>query len=127
MGQKQLHRWHMMKMAEVGKITLKEAGEKLGVSYRQAKRIRRAIRDRGMKGLIHGNRGRPSHRGHPDSGVLRVRADLLGRQRLLQRCAVHRGPVRLSVLVDSVVRALPELVAQRGSGGRRPPFQQGVS
>ena len=51
-----------MKMAEVGKITLKEAGEKLGVSYRQAKRIRRAIRDRGMKGLIHGNRGRPSHR-----------------------------------------------------------------
>jgi transposase len=51
-----------MKMAEVGKITLKEAGEKLGVSYRQAKRIRRAIRDRGMKGLVHGNRGRPSHR-----------------------------------------------------------------
>ena len=62
MGQKQLQRWHVMKMAEVGKITLKEAGEKLGVSYRQAKRIRRAIRDKGIKGLIHGNRGRPSHR-----------------------------------------------------------------
>jgi hypothetical protein len=25
MGQKELHRWHLMKMAEVGKITLKEA------------------------------------------------------------------------------------------------------
>ena len=62
MGQKQLQRWHVMKMAEVGKITLKEAGEKLGVSYRQAKQIRRAIRDKGIKGLIHGNRGRPSHR-----------------------------------------------------------------
>ncbi|MCJ7641571.1 MAG: ISNCY family transposase [Desulfobacterales bacterium] len=61
MGQKQLQRWHLMKMVEVGKITLKEAGERIGVSYRQAKRIGRAIRERGMKGLVHGNRGRPSN------------------------------------------------------------------
>jgi len=51
-----------MKMVEVGKITLKEAGEKIGVSYRQAKRIRRAIKEKGMRGLIHGNTGRPSLR-----------------------------------------------------------------
>jgi len=62
MGQKELHRWHLMKMVEVGKITLKEASEKIGVSYRQGKRIWRAIRDIGIKGLVHGNRGRPSHR-----------------------------------------------------------------
>ena len=62
MGQRQLQRWHVMKMVEVGKITLKEASEKIGVSYRQAKRIAGAIRDRGMKALVHGNRGRPSHR-----------------------------------------------------------------
>jgi hypothetical protein len=37
----------LMKMVEVGKIALKEAGEKIGVSYRQAKRIGRAIQDRG--------------------------------------------------------------------------------
>jgi transposase len=61
MGQKQLQRWHLMKMVEVGKITLKEAGEKIGVSYRQAKRIRRAIKLRGMRGLVHGNMGRPSN------------------------------------------------------------------
>jgi transposase len=61
MGQKQLQRWHLMKMVEVVKITLKEAGERIGVSYRQAKRIGRAIRERGIKGLIHGNRGRPSN------------------------------------------------------------------
>jgi len=61
MGQKQLQRWHLMKMVEVGKITLKEAAERIGVSYRQAKRIGRAIRGRGMKGLVHGNRGRPSN------------------------------------------------------------------
>ena len=39
MGQKQLQRWHLMKMVVVGKITLREAGERIGVSYRQAKRI----------------------------------------------------------------------------------------
>ena len=61
MGQKQLQRWHLMKMVEVGKITLKEAAERIGVSYRQAKRIGRAIRERGIKGLVHGNRGRPSN------------------------------------------------------------------
>ncbi len=61
MGQKQLQRWHLMKMVELGKITLREAGEKIGVSYRQAKRIGRAIRERGIKGLVHGNRGRPSN------------------------------------------------------------------
>jgi transposase len=62
MGQKQLQRWHLIKMVEGRKITLREAGEKMGVSYRHAKRIRRAIRERGIKGLVHGNRGQPSKR-----------------------------------------------------------------
>ena len=61
MGQKELKRWHLMELVKGGKITLREAGEKIGVSYRQAKRIRRAIRDRGIKALVHGNRGRPSN------------------------------------------------------------------
>lgn len=56
-----------MKMVEGRKITLREAGEKMGVSYRHAKRIRRAIRGRGIKGLVHGNRGRPSKRRIDDS------------------------------------------------------------
>jgi hypothetical protein len=59
MGQKELKRWHLMELVKTGKITLREAGERIGVSYRQAKRIGRAIRDRGIKGLVHGNRGRP--------------------------------------------------------------------
>ena len=48
-----------MGLVEVGKITLKEAWEKIGVSYRQAKRIRRAVKERGVRGLLHGNVGRP--------------------------------------------------------------------
>src|SRR3989304_9750563 len=61
MGQRELKRCHLMEMVEVGKITLREAGERIGVSYRQAKRIGQAIRERGIKGLVHGNRGRPSN------------------------------------------------------------------
>ena len=36
MGQRELKRWHLMEMVKVGKITLREAGEKIGVSYRHA-------------------------------------------------------------------------------------------
>ena len=61
MGQRELKRWHLMELVKGGKITLKEAGEKIGVSYRQDKRIRGAIREKGIKALVHGNRGRPSN------------------------------------------------------------------
>lgn len=60
MGQKQLQRLRVLEMVEVGRITLKEAGEKIGVSYRQTKRIRRAVKEKGIKGLVHGNVGRLS-------------------------------------------------------------------
>ena len=58
MSQRQLQRWHVMGLVEGGKITLGEAAKKIGVSYRQAKRIRRALRIKGVKGIIHGNTGR---------------------------------------------------------------------
>jgi len=32
MGQRELKWYHLMKMAEIGKITLKEASDKIGVS-----------------------------------------------------------------------------------------------
>ena len=47
-----------MGLVKVGKITLKEAAEKIGVSYQQAKRIKRKVKEKGVQGLIHGNTGR---------------------------------------------------------------------
>jgi len=78
MGQRELKRWHLMELVKAGKITLREAGEKIGVSYRQAKRIGRAIRDKGIKGLIHGNRGRPSN--HRPKESLRERVLKLSKE-----------------------------------------------
>jgi transposase len=61
MSQRQLQRYQVMGLVEAGKITLKEAADKIGLSYRQAKRIRKEVRERGARGVIHGNTGKPSN------------------------------------------------------------------
>jgi transposase len=60
MSQKERQRYHLLKMVIGGKITLKETDSLMGVSYRQAKRLKKKLISEGAKGLIHGNRGRPS-------------------------------------------------------------------
>jgi hypothetical protein len=39
LSQRQIQRYRVMSLVEAGKIALKEAAEKIGQSYRQAKRI----------------------------------------------------------------------------------------
>jgi len=63
MSQKQLQRFRVVGLVEIGRITLEEAAVKIGVSYRQAKRICKRVREKGGHGLMHGNVGRsPQHR-----------------------------------------------------------------
>jgi len=59
-SQKERQRYHLLQMVIDGKSTLKDAGERMGVSYRHAKRLKKKLISEGAKGLIHGNRGRPS-------------------------------------------------------------------
>ena len=54
----------MTRVAE-GMLKLREAGEMMRVSYRQAKRIRRRHREEGDAGLVHRGRGRRSNRRRP--------------------------------------------------------------
>jgi transposase len=61
MSQRQLQRLEVMGLVEAGKITLKEGAEKIGMSYRQTKRIRKRVQEKGGRGLIHGNTGKPSN------------------------------------------------------------------
>jgi transposase len=60
MSQKERQRHHLLKMVLDGKNTLKDAGKRMGVSYRHAKRLKKRFITEGAKGLVHGNRGRPS-------------------------------------------------------------------
>jgi transposase len=60
MSQKERQRYHLLKMVIEGKITLKDAGRVMAISYRQAKRLKRKLISEGARGLVHGSRGRPS-------------------------------------------------------------------
>jgi transposase len=48
-----------------GRISIREASERLSISYRQGRRICRRYRREGDKGLLHKGRGRPSNRSKP--------------------------------------------------------------
>jgi len=60
MSQKERQRHHLLQMVLDGKTTLKDAGKRMGISYRHAKRLKKRFITEGAKGLVHGNRGRPS-------------------------------------------------------------------
>ena len=67
MSQKERQRYHLLKMVLESKTTLKHASTMMGVSYRHAKRLKKKLATEGARGLIHGNRGRPSVRAfHPE-------------------------------------------------------------
>ena len=54
----------MGRVAQEG-LKLVDAAAMLQLSYRQVKRLWRRYRQKGSKGLQHGNAGRPSHRSKP--------------------------------------------------------------
>jgi hypothetical protein len=49
MGQKEVLRSYLMKMAEAGKITLKEESEKIGVFFRQGGKLIRSVSGEGRR------------------------------------------------------------------------------
>lgn len=61
MSLKERDRLAVMRRVEDRQMTLKEASQRLKVSYRQGKRLWRAYRVSGDAGLVHGLRGRPSN------------------------------------------------------------------
>ena len=62
MSQKERQRYHLLKMVVAGNITLHDAGRLMAISYRHVKRLKRKLVSEGARGLVHGNRGRPSPR-----------------------------------------------------------------
>jgi predicted DNA-binding protein (UPF0251 family) len=61
MSARQLQRLEVMGLVEAGRMKLKEAAEKIGMSYRQTKRIRKRVKEEGIKGVVHGNTGKASN------------------------------------------------------------------
>jgi transposase InsO family protein len=58
MSQKDLHRVHVVGLTVEGRETVGRAAKLLGISARQMKRLRRKMKQRGIEGLFHANRGK---------------------------------------------------------------------
>lgn len=62
MTQKQLNRYHIIKDSLEGKLTVAAAAKAMGISERQATRLRKGVETEGPEFLIHKNLGRsPPH------------------------------------------------------------------
>jgi transposase InsO family protein len=57
-SQKEIHRIHVIRLSIEGRETVGGGARLLGISVRQMKRLRRKMKERGVRGLLHGNRGK---------------------------------------------------------------------
>ena len=57
-SQRELHRMHIVQLTVEGRESVGRGAKLLGISARQLKRLRRKLKERGVKGLLHGNRGK---------------------------------------------------------------------
>lgn len=73
MTQKELSRYETIKRLINQEINGAEAAKQLGLSIRQTKNIKAAVKERGAKGIIHGHRGKPSHRRFSDTKISRLK------------------------------------------------------
>ena len=65
MSKKERRRLAVLEQVRVGHLTLSAAGELLGLSERQARRVWKRYRQLGDAGLVHRLRGRPGNRSAP--------------------------------------------------------------
>lgn len=63
MTEKEIDRVKILEKVVEGRLTQKKASETLKISLRQTKRLCKRYRSKGVAGLIHLSRGKPSNRG----------------------------------------------------------------
>ncbi len=56
----ELHRADVLQDCKAGRLSNGQAAERLGISVRQVKRLKRRLQAEGVKGLASQQRGRPS-------------------------------------------------------------------
>ena len=57
-SQREFHRMHVVRLTIEGRERVGRGAKLLGISPRQMKRLRRKMKERGVEGLLHGNRGK---------------------------------------------------------------------
>ena len=57
-SQREIHRIHVVRLTIEGRESVGRGAKLLGISPRQMKRLRRKMKERGVEGLLHGNRSK---------------------------------------------------------------------
>ena len=78
-NQKEIHRMHVVRLTLEGRESVGRGAKLLGISPRQMKRLRRKMRERGDRGLAHGNRGKPARNKIASEKIKKVIALARGR------------------------------------------------
>ena len=65
MSQKEIKKYEIIKKLINKELNGTEASKILNLSTRQIRRLKRKVKDQGARGLVHGNRGKPSNRATP--------------------------------------------------------------
>ena len=63
MSAKEARRLQLLELVREGRLSLREAASKMGLGYRQAKRLRKRLAIDGPRGLVHRSRGRDGPNG----------------------------------------------------------------
>lgn len=123
MTQKELTRLEVIQSLEAGRMIGREAATLLGVSERQVKRLRKAYRERGAAGLVHGNRGQPSPQRTPKTVEKQIVALVAAHYRdyndvHVSELLAERHDIAVS---RSTVRRLRQVHGLRGPRRRKAP------
>ena len=90
MSDRDLRRVAVLGQVKSGSWTLVEAAERMGLSYRQTKRLWKRYQDKGAKGVAHGNLGKSSNRAKPKK--LRAKVVRLIREKYSGEVGERFGP-----------------------------------
>jgi len=93
MSRREIDRLAVIRRVVERRLSQKKAGELIGLSTRQVRRLCRAYGRCGPIGLASGKRGMPSNRGLPEE--LRKRAMAIVRERIVVSSAVLPWPKRI--------------------------------
>lgn len=112
MNTKEEHKLHIIKCVVANKLTIKEASDRLKLSERQVKRLKRRLKENGVLSILHRNCGRqPKHTLSPEiqSKILVIKAEkeyknanFLHFQELLER--EHKIQISYSALRNLLIK-----------------------
>ncbi len=138
MSRKERDRLKVLELVKQGKLKQAQAGELLGLSERQVRRLVKRYREQGDAGMVHRLRGRPSNRRKADSergeALRRIEADYsdfgptLASEKLRERdgIEVSRETVRQWMIAEELWKARRRRVRHRQWRPRKECFGEMV-